>query len=143
MIIGDAGRQIIQDSEGLRLEAYRCPAGRWTIGYGHTGDVSEGDRITRHQAEAILEYDLQTFEAGVGKLAPKANQNQFSAMVSLAFNIGLGAFAKSGVLKAHLAGQHLNAAVEFGRWTRGGGKVLPGLVTRRAREAALYLEAIQ
>lgn len=143
MIINDKARAIIQESEGLRLEAYRCPAGRWTIGYGHTGDVVEGHRITRHQAEEILEYDLSTFEEGVGKLAPRANGNQFSAMVSLAFNIGLGAFAKSEVLKAHLAGQHLLAAAAFSRWTRGGGKQLPGLVTRRAREAALYLEAIQ
>lgn len=143
MIINDRARQIVMDSESLRLEAYKCPAGRWTVGYGHTGDVKEGDRITRHQAEAILEYDLSTFEEGVRKLAPQSNGNQFSAMVSLAFNIGLGAFAKSTLLKEHLAGRHLNAAVEFGKWTYGGGQKLPGLVTRRAQEAALYLEAIQ
>lgn len=143
MIINDKARQIIKDSESLRLDAYRCPAGVWTIGYGHTGDVAEGQRITPHQAEAILEVDLDKFELGVGALAPKANANQFSAMVSLAFNIGLTAFGKSTLLKEHRAGRHLNAAVEFGKWTHGGGKVLPGLVKRRAREAALYLEAIQ
>lgn len=143
MIINDKARQIIKESESLRLEAYKCPAGIWTIGYGHTGDVSDGQRITAHQAEAILEFDLSSFEEGVGKLAPKANANQFSAMVSLAFNVGLTAFAKSTLLKEHLAGRHMNAAVEFGKWTHGGGKVLPGLVKRRAREAALYLEAIQ
>lgn len=142
-MINDAARAIIQDSEGLRLEAYRCPAGRWTIGYGHTGDVKEGDRITRHQAEVILELDLERFEVGVDKLAPGANANQFGAMVSLAFNVGLNAFARSSVLREHLAGRHHAAAVGFSSWVRGGGRVLPGLVRRRAREAALYLEPIQ
>ncbi len=140
MITNDAGRQIIVDAEGMRLAAYKCPAGVWTIGVGHTGDVKEGDTITRHQAEVILEFDLTRFEQAVTRLAPKANGNQFSAMVSLAFNIGIGAFEKSGLLKAHLAGQHRNAAIEFARWVHGGGKVLPGLVKRRAAEAVLYLQ---
>lgn len=139
MVTGDQGRQLIMNAEGLRLEAYLCPAGVWTIGVGHTGDVKEGDKITRHQAETILEYDLQRFEQAVTKAAPRATGPQFDAMVSLAFNIGIAAFEKSGLLKAHLAGQHRNAAIEFGRWVHGGGKILPGLVKRRAAEAALYL----
>jgi len=139
MITSDAGRAIIEEHEGLRLEAYKCPAGIWTIGYGHTGDVKEGDRITRHQAEAILEYDLGRYEDAVARLAPKATGPQFSALVAFVFNVGIGAFEKSTLLKEFLAGRTLNAAAEFDRWTRGGGKVLPGLVKRRAAERALFL----
>lgn len=127
------------DAEGLRLEAYKCPAGRWTIGYGHTGDVEPGHRITQHEAEVILEYDLQHFEAAVSLLAPKATGPQFSALVCFAFNVGISALEKSGLLKQHRAGEHRLAALEFGRWTHAGGKMLPGLVKRRAAEAALYL----
>lgn len=140
MIIGDRGRQIIEEAEGLRLEAYRCPAGRWTIGYGHTGDVEQGQRIAKHQAEVILEFDLTRFEQAVTKLAPKATGPQFSACVSLAFNIGIDAFAKSTLLKELNAGRIQNAAAEFMKWTYAKGHVLPGLVKRRAAERALFLE---
>lgn len=140
MIVGDRGRQIIEEFEGLRLEAYRCPAGVLTIGYGHTGDVKEGQRITKHQAEVILEYDLTKFEQAVTRLAPKANPNQFSACVSLAFNIGIEAFAKSTLLNELNAGRMQNAASEFLRWRTSAGKVLPGLVKRRAAERMLFLE---
>lgn len=140
MIINDAGRAIIMQYEGCRLEAYDCPAGVCTIGYGHTGDVKPGDKITHHQAEVILEFDLQKFEAEVSRLAPKANGNQFSAMVSLAFNIGVAAFSKSTLLKEFNAGRLLNAANEFERWNKAGGKILPGLVKRRAAEKALFIQ---
>lgn len=142
MIVNDAGRKIITDAEGLRLRAYKCPAGRWTIGYGHTGDVNEGDLISRHQAEVILEYDLQKFESGVSALAPKSNSNEFSALVSFAFNVGLDALRGSTLLKHHVKGLKLNAASEFGKWVHAGGVVLPGLVQRRAAERALYLAAV-
>lgn len=142
MIVNDAARKIIMDSEGLRLSAYLCPAGKWTIGYGHTGDVKNGDVITRHQAEVILEYDLHRFEQAVERLAPKANANQFSALVSFAFNLGVGALEKSKLLKELNAGRVLNAANEFDRWVYAGGKVLPGLVKRRAAERALFLQKV-
>jgi lysozyme len=142
MIVNDAGRQIIMDAESLRLDAYLCPAGTPTIGYGHTGDVKLGQKITRHQAEVILEHDLEQFEAGVAKLAPKANANQFSALVSFAFNVGLKALEKSTLLKEFNAGRLLNAANEFGKWTHGGGRELPGLVKRRAAERALFLTGV-
>ena len=140
MIVGDAGRQLIQEAEGLRLVAYRCPAGVWTIGYGHTGDVHEGDRVTRHQAEVILEYDLTKFEQAVTRLAPKATANQFSACVSLAFNIGIEAFSKSTLLKELNAGRIQNAAEQFAFWRLAAGQVQPGLVKRRAAERALFLQ---
>ena len=145
MIVNDAARRLIMEAEGLRLEAYLCPAGVPTIGYGHTGDVRIGDRITEHQAEVIFEYDLFRYERGVTKLAPKLNANQFSALVSFAFNCGLEALAKSTLLKEANAGRILNAANEFGKWVhattpKGEKVVLPGLVKRRAAERALFLQ---
>ena len=142
VIINDAGRKLVTEAEGLRLDAYRCPAGIWTIGYGHTGDVKEGDRITLHQAEVILEFDLKRFEEGVTKLAPGANANQFSALVSLAFSIGLEAFKGSTLLKEFKAGRVNNVAEQFTRWVFSKGKVLPGLVKRCAAGRALFLEQV-
>lgn len=127
------------DAEGLRLEAYRCPRGIWTIGYGHTGDVAAGQKITQHQAEAILELDLERFEKAVSQLAPTANANQFSAMVSFAFNVGVEALKKSALLKYFNSGRTVNAAAEFGKWIYAGTEPLSGLVTRRAAERALFL----
>lgn len=99
-----AGVDIIKKYEGLRLDAYKCPAGVWTIGYGHTGDeVVEGIRITKDQAEKLLEDDLEKFEERVSRMLGliPSNENQFSAMVSLGYNIGLGAFKTSSVLRLH------------------------------------------
>lgn len=138
-VINDAGRAIVTAHEGLRLDAYLCPAGVWTIGYGHTGDVKEGDQITEHQAEAILEVDLHRFEQAVERLAPRANANQFSALVSFAFNVGVAAFEKSTLLRLFNLGQHVAAAAQFDVWVKAKGKVLPGLVKRRAAEKALFL----
>lgn len=130
------------DSEGCKLEAYRCPAGIWTIGYGHTGDVKRGDRITQHQAETILKYDLERFERAVSASAPKANSNQHSAMVSFAFNVGVRALGGSTLLRKFLAGDLRGAADEFSKWTHAAGKELPGLVKRRAAERALFLSPV-
>lgn len=137
--IGAAGLAIVKESEGLRLKAYLCPARVLTIGYGSTGPhVKPGMVITEAQAEALLRDDLSRFEDAVAKAAPRATQNQFDAMVSLAFNIGIGAFLKSSVLRQHLAGNHVAAGQAFGMWVKAKGRTLPGLVTRRAAEAALY-----
>ncbi len=141
-VINDQGRAIVMAHESCRLEAYVCPAGRLAIGYGHTGDVKKGDRITAHQAEAILEVDLHRFEMAVERLAPNSGPNEFSACVSLAFNIGVDAFTKSTLLKMHNAGLNVAAAAQFAKWTHAAGKVLPGLVKRRAAEAALYLTPV-
>lgn len=144
MIISDAGRAIIMQNEGLRLEAYNCPAGVCTIGYGHTGDVKPGDKITQHQAEVIFEVDLQRVEAEVSRLAPKATGPQFSALCSFVFNFGTQALAGSTLLRKLNAGQPLSAAQEFDKWVHakvnGELVVLPGLVKRRAQEKALFLQ---
>ncbi len=154
MITNDQGRAIIETFEGLRLKAYRCPAGVLTIGFGHTRDsegkldVKEGDVITQHQAEVMLEFDLQQYEQAVAKLAPKANANQFSAFVSLAYNIGTAAFAKSTLLRLFNEGGPLAAAHRFADWRFGGKnkdgtpRELPGLVKRRAAEKALFLTGV-
>lgn len=126
--------------EGCRLEAYKCPAGVWTVGYGHTVDVKPGTVLTKHQAETVLEYDLQHFEDAVSRLAPKANGPQHSALVSFAFNCGVKALEGSTLLRCFKQGAILAAANEFLKWTHAGGKELPGLVKRRAAERALFLE---
>ena len=140
MHISEHGLDLIRKFEGLKLDAYRCPAGVWTIGYGHTGAyVREGLSIDRAQAEAYLRGDVQRFERGVADLAGSCMQGQFDALVSFAFNLGLDALRRSALLKLHQIGQHKLAAAEFARWVHAGGRRLPGLVKRRAAEAARYL----
>lgn len=137
--IGAKGLALIKEFEGLELKAYLCPAKVWTIGYGSTGPhVKPGQVITEAQADALLQRDLDRFEDAVAKAAPGATQNQFDAMVCLAFNIGIGALLKSSVLRLHRAGEYRSAAEAFGMWVKAGGRTLPGLQRRRAREADLY-----
>lgn len=135
-------KEIIKQSEGLRLEAYLCPAGVWTIGYGHTGkDVVEGMKITRGEAEKLLEGDLEKFEKDILKMVKVGlTQNQFDALVSFTYNVGGGALKTSTLLKKLNAGDYMGAADEFLKWTKAGGKELPGLVKRRRTERALFLE---
>lgn len=140
MHISNNGLDLIRRFEGLRLRAYLCPGGVWTIGYGHTGpDVKPGLRISRDEANALLCADAARFDAGVGAIGGACTQGQHDALVSFAFNLGLGPLMSSTLLKKHKAGDHEGAAAEFGRWIHAGGRVLPGLVRRRAAEAALYL----
>lgn len=138
------GIALIKAHEGLRLLAYRCPAGVWTIGYGHTsaaGDppVVQGMKITGQEADTILRRDLARFERGVLSVVkvPLA-QNQLDALVSFAFNVGLGAFAKSTLVRRLNEGRYEDVPRELMRWTRAGGRELPGLVNRRREEAALW-----
>src|SRR5687767_15022309 len=136
--INAAGLALLKEFEGLRLKAYRCPAGIWTIGFGTTTGVEEGMEVTEAQAETFLKTDLARFEAGVEKLIGEASDNEFSACVSLAYNIGINAFAGSTVLKRHKLGNKLGASRAFLMWNRGGGRVLKGLMRRREAEAKLY-----
>lgn len=138
---GERGRALIKEFEGLRLDAYPDPATGgepWTIGVGHTGGVKKGDRITEAQADAYLVSDLARFEKAVARLAPKTTQNQFDALVSLAFNVGEANLASSTLLKLHNAGDYPGAQAQFARWNRAAGRVMAGLTRRRAAEAALY-----
>ena len=135
------GLPIIKQFEGCKLKAYLCPANVWTIGWGRTTNVKRGDTCTQAQADAWLSEDYDAFERGVLNLLDDqlTTPNMLGAMVSLAYNIGLGAFGKSSVLRNHLARRYTSAAASFKLWNKGGGKVLPGLVRRRAAEAVLYL----
>lgn len=139
--INERGLQLVKQFEGLRLKAYLCPAGVPTIGYGSTGKhVKMGMEITEDEAELLLRRDLKRFEIGVAELIgdTPTTSDQFSALVSLAFNIGLGALARSTVLKRHNLGNPRGAANAFAMWNRAGGKILPGLIRRREAEAKLY-----
>lgn len=152
--INAAGLALVKEFEGLRLVAYDdlapnrtlkkgdAVAGTLTIGHGHTGpDVHVGQRITAAQAEALLREDLGEAERAVGAaLAREAGDNAFSAMVSLAFNIGGPRFARSSVCRRFNRGDLAGAAEAFSLWNKAGGRVLPGLVRRRAAEAALFLK---
>ena len=132
----------LKEFEGLRRGAYRDAAGVLTIGYGHTGkDVREGDRITPYWAEQLLLLDLKTFEMAVRRLKVARTQGQFDALVSLAFNIGVGRLTRSALLKViREGGTKTQITREFKRWVYGGGKRLPGLVKRREWEARRFFE---
>lgn len=139
MKISDTGIQLIKKYEGLRLEAYRCPAKVWTIGYGHTRGVHSGMKITDDGAELLLLMDVATAEASVNVNAKKVNQNQFDALVSFVFNVGIGNFKVSTLLKKVKANPaDPSISFEFSRWKFAGKRVLKGLVKRRLEEAELY-----
>jgi lysozyme len=149
-------KELIKHHEGVRLKPYRCPARLWTVGVGHVLYPDQG-RLPLDQRDAfplkaednrvfsgaevdgILGADLQRFEAGIAKLFPMVlAQGQFDALVSFAFNLGLGGVQRSTLRQKVLRGE-VEAADEFLKFTRGGGKILPGLVKRRNDERALFL----
>ena len=139
MQISKAGLDLIKQFEGLYLKAYRCPAGVPTIGYGHTAGVAMGQTITQQQADDYLRRDVRQFERAVARLVTvPLTQGQFDALVSFSFNLGEGALAQSTLLRLLNAGDYAGAGLEFERWNKAGGRVLPGLVRRRAAERALF-----
>ena len=139
MRTGRDGIELIRHFEGCRFDAYLCPAGVWTIGYGHTAGVKEGDSIDQEAAEAFLIEDLETFEQAVTRLVEvPLTQQQFDALVSWTFNLGAGNLAESTLLKKLNNYQYAEVPEQMMRWVRAGGKVLEGLVRRRAAEAALF-----
>ena len=145
MKMSDAGIDaILKKFEGCKLKAYRCPAGILTIGYGHTSaagdpEVKEGMTISEDEALEILHDDLRKYEDGVKKLVTVSlEQNQFDVLVDFAYNAGLGNLAKSGLLRAVNAGDFDRVPDELMKWTRSGGKILPGLVKRRHAECVWW-----
>lgn len=141
MKTSDKIKSMIKAWEGCRLTAYRCPAGVWTIGYGHTKGVKPGMKITQAEANAMFEAEIEEFEKQVRPLLEGVNltQNQYDALVSLAYNIGTGALKKSTLLKKVKANPNDETIrTSFMQWIRGGGKILPGLQKRRAAEASHY-----
>ncbi|MGV8002843.1 lysozyme [Photorhabdus temperata subsp. temperata] len=140
MQISEKGLKALKGYEGCSLTAYRCPAGVWTIGYGHTCGVKPGDVVTDKQAEQFLLEDLApvyiTLENAV---KVPLTQGQFDALCSFIFNCGTGAFVRSTLLKKLNAGDYKGAANQFMRWNMAGGRVLPGLDVRRASEKTMFL----
>jgi lysozyme len=138
--IGPRALHCVKSFEGVKLRAYLCPANVWTIGYGSTGPhVKPGLTISLAEAEKLLRDDLSRFEVGVHRAVNgNATPAEYGALVSLAFNIGLGAFNRSSVLRHHKAGNKPGAEASFLLWNKAGGRVLPGLTRRRNAEAALY-----
>jgi lysozyme len=137
-------KQTIKDHEGLRLTAYKDGGGVWTIGYGHTGaDVREGLTIPLSEAERLLTRDLKTAEGHVnGAVQVKLTQNQFDAIVSFVYNVGGEAFRTSTMLRLLNAGDYVGAANQFPRWNKDNGKVVQGLINRRAKERDLFLRGM-
>lgn len=136
--------ELVKGFEGFSSKAYLCPAGVPTIGYGHTGNVRPDDTITQEAAEALLAKDLAKFEDGVKKLVKvPLNDNQLAALTSFAYNVGLGNFKTSTLLKQLNDGEYELAADQLLRWTKAAGKELKGLVTRRAAERAVFLTPVE
>lgn len=134
------GLALIKTYEGLRTNAYLCPANVWTIGYGHTLTTKPGMMISHQDAEKLLERDLERFEKAVIKnVTVPLTQNQFDALVSFTFNVGIGAFKTSTLLSYLNRKDYSGAAEQFLRWTRAGKQILPGLVKRRKDEFKLFL----
>lgn len=129
--------QLIKRFEGLYLKAYVCPAGVLTIGYGHTRGVKPGEEINEMQAELYLMEDVEACEIQLNYLTLPINQHQFDALCSFIFNLGIGNFMQSTLLKKLKAGDK-TAADEILRWDKSGGKVLPGLTARRKAEYDLF-----
>jgi lysozyme len=144
MQVNAAGMALIESFEGCRTEAYQDCSGIWTIGYGHTSSagppaVEPGTTVSKPEALAILQTDVGNFSKGVEAcLRVPLNDEQFSALVSFAYNIGLTAFGKSSVLRAVNAGQFKAVPGLMAMWIKAGGRIVPGLVARRAAEAALF-----
>lgn len=142
----DAAAAFVSDWEGLRLEAYKpVPSEKdWTIGYGHCSPaVKEGDRIDEITAFLWLDADLKYFQLKLADLVSvPVTLTQSTALISLAYNIGIGAFKRSTLRKELNAGRLMNAAYEFLRWNRAGGQVLDGLNRRRRAEKAMFLDGV-
>lgn len=135
------GERLIKDFEKLELKSYRCPAGRWTISYGLTGpDIGPNTVWTEERCEAEFQKRLRHVEGEVERLlmGTRVSDQCFSALVSLAWNIGLGALEKSTLLRKLRAGDQWGAWSELPRWAHANGQLLPGLVRRRAAEQALW-----
>ncbi len=146
--VSPKGIALMHEFEGCKLDAYPDPGSRdgnpWTIGFGSTGPgIHKGVTWTQEQADERFAADLAKFAAQVDKAIGSAptTPNQFSAMVALAYNIGIAGFIKSTVLRKHKAEDYHGAAAAFSMWSKNDGKIMRGLVRRRAAEADLYDDA--
>jgi lysozyme len=161
MKTSDKAKEMIKHHEGVKFKPYLCPAKLWTVGVGHVLYPEQGrlkleergrvllrdadNRVwTKEEVDALLGSDLARFERGVVRLCPAAanNQSHFDALVSFSFNVGLGNLQNSGLRFKYNRGEYDYAANEFLKWTKGGGKTLPGLVKRRNDERNLFMSPV-
>ena len=144
MKISNKGLELLKEFEGFSSVAYLCSAKKATIGYGNTfwedgTPVKIGDQISKERAETLLKHVVDNFSVAVEvDIKIEVSQNQFDAMVSLAYNIGLGAFKNSTLLRQLNRGNFVGASQEFLRWDKSNGKPLLGLTRRREREKLLF-----
>ena len=139
MNISQEGLSLIKKFEGCELEAYKCAANVWTIGYGSTDGVKEGMEISQERAEMLLLEDVEVFEESVNKLVEvPLEQNQFDALVSWTFNLGSTNLKNSTLLKVLNDKDYEGVPAQIKRWNKAGGKVLQGLIRRREAEALLF-----
>ena len=139
-MISSDSMNLITKYEGLRLESYDDGTGVWTIGYGTTRNIRPGMKITKEQAYNFLMHDIRIIEAELNKLIyVQLRQNEFDALVSLVYNIGINAFKHSTMLKYIENSNFDKAANEFERWVYADGRKLQGLVNRRAAEKELFI----
>ena len=140
MNLNKNGENLIKNFEGCRLKAYKCTAGVWTIGYGHTGNVRKDDIITQEEADELFKRDIKVHEDNVKRLVKvPLTQGQFNALVSFEYNVGYGAFANSTLLKLLNAQNYDSAAKQFIRWVFIGDSVSEGLLRRRRAETEMFL----
>ena len=133
------GIDLIKHFEGCELKAYKCPAGVWTIGYGHTKGVEPGDEWSEDHANHMLEVELEEYEGYVSKyVTAPLGQNQFDALVSWTYNLGGGNLSASTMLKVLNAGEYDEVPNQMLRWNKAGGKVLEGLTRRRQAEGDMF-----
>ena len=144
-MISEKGLSLVRQFEGLRTTAYKCSAGVWTIGYGHTQQVKAGKVITKTQADAFLQLDISKADAAIQRLVKvPINQNERDALASFIFNLGAGAFESSTLLKKINEGDKQSAANEFLKWDKFRNPVtkkletLTGLTKRRVAEKSLF-----
>ena len=139
MKISEEGKALIKKFEGCELEAYKCPAGVWSIGFGFTKDVKEGDVWSQAHAEEMLDIELEEYEEYVTDLVDvPLNENQFSSLVAWCYNLGPTNLVQSTLLSKLNAGLYEDVPHEIKRWNKANGEVLEGLVRRREAEALLF-----
>ena len=139
MKTSEEGKALIKKFEGCELEAYQCSANVWTIGYGHTAGVNEGDVCTQEDADRMLAEDLEEFEGYVREAVDvPLEQNEFDALIAWTYNLGPGSLQSSTMLKRLNESNFDEVPNEMRRWNKSGGQVLDGLVRRREAEALLF-----
>ena len=140
MNISQEGIALIKKFEGCELEAYQDSVGVWTIGYGHTKEVKEGNKINQDEAEHLLQEEMPEYEGYINEMVnvPLA-QNQFDALCSWVFNLGSGNLSSSTLLKKLNNSEYDEVPAQIRRWNKAGGKVLDGLIRRREAEALMFM----